>query len=237
MKKIIGLILCIAFPVSQAQEAVPVSPTISNEINWDLLDNQPLHIEADDPAVQSVLEERFADNLDTDAEPTYTLKAKSFYRLVYEHQQGYPGKIIKISDVLGGEEPDRFKLNFLACGKQDNTVGKHEAWNVGMNTGVSAASTLASNMSAAGLTGVGIVVGLLAAVFTSGETELSCTETKTVCPFSASWCEWKESVITQFTLIQDDQPIAASHQITDRVGRGFKAKDMVDKHLLELAQE
>ena len=237
MKKIIGLILCIVFPLAQAQEAALTSPAISNEINWDLLEDEPLHIEADDPAIQSILEERFSENLETDQEPTYTLKAKSFYRLVYEHQQGYPGKIIKISNVLEGQEPDRFKLNFLACGKQDNTIGKHEAWNVGMNTGVSAASTLASNMSSAGLTGVGIVVGLLAAIFTSGEIELSCTETKTVCPFSASWCEWKESVITQFTLFQNDQPIAASNQITDRVGRGFKAKDMVDKHLLELAQE
>lgn len=219
-----------------AEESV-LSPTQTTQIDWSTLGDQSVHIQADDPAIQAVLEKRFPEKDHADTEAPLQLQAKSFYRLVFEHQQGYPGKIMPVSDVLSGQEPNRFKLNFLACGKQDNTIGKHEAWNVGMSSGVSAASTIAPGIGTNGLAGVGLLVGLVAAAFTSGETELSCTETKTVCPFSASWCEWKESVVTQFTLIQNDTTIGTATKITDRVGYGFKPKEIAEKHLVELAEQ
>jgi hypothetical protein len=233
----IALITLAVFAHSAFAEEAIVSPTQATQIDWASLDGQSVHIQADDPAIQVELEKHFPQKNIADAETPLQLQAKSFYRLVFEHQQGYPGKIMPVSDVLAGQEPSRFKLNFLACGKQDNTIGKHEAWNVGMSSGVSAASAIAPGIGNSGLAGVGLLVGLVSAIFTSGETELSCTETKTVCPFSASWCEWKESVITQFTLIQNDTTIGTATKITDRVGYGFKPKEIAEKHLVELAEQ
>ena len=199
------------------------------EIDWSVLKGKLIQISADDIVVHNVLEKKFGDNFGS----KMRLVATSFYNVLYQ-QQGLPRQRYSLTDALAGREPDRTKFRYAVCGtKIDNTAGKAQNGAIGRDAGMQAAN-LNGNLSNSQLMGVGVVVGLVSALATDQEKVLSCDEDVTVCPISAMFCSWHESVVTDFTLYDGDRAIAQSKKFVERTGRGFEPKELAQKHLEQL---
>lgn len=199
------------------------------KIDWQGLRTSHILVSADDQTVRTLLTEKFAGS----QESHLKLEAKSFYNVLYQ-QQGLPRQRYSLTDALAGREPDRTKFRYAVCGtKIDNTAGKAQNGAIGRDAGMQAAN-LNGNLSNSQLMGVGVVVGLVSALATDQEKVLSCDEDVTVCPISAMFCTWHESVVTDFTLYDGDRAIAQSKKFVERTGRGFEPTELAQKHLEQL---
>lgn len=206
----------------------------TSPVDWSSLKGHSVSLAVADTAVGDALRSHFAFSATTSPASSLVLKVDSFYRVVYEQQQGFPSQRLSLSDVMSGVEPDRKNFRYLLCGKKiDNVAGKQAARQMGTSVGVDAAS-LVSGVSNSGLVGAGLVVGLVAAIATPKDTELSCEEPVAVCPVSAYFCSWKESVVSNFSLFDGERLIAQSSVMTHRIGRGLQPKQLAEQHLKEL---
>lgn len=215
--------------VLAACESAWGADSVLPEIDWQGLRVRHILVTADDQVVRTLLTEKFSGS----QESHLKLAAKSFYNVLYQ-QQGLPRQRYSLTDALAGREPDRTKFRYAVCGtKIDNTAGKAQNGAIGRDAGMQAAN-LNGTLSNSQLMGVGVVVGLVSALATDQEKVLSCDEDVTVCPISAMFCTWHESVVTDFTLYDGDRAIAQSKKFVERTGRGFEPKELAQKHLEQL---
>lgn len=222
MKKVWVMAFLAVFARGVSAEGLP-------EIDWVSLKSQPVKVLADDVAAQGVLAKVFKEQEGS----RLRLEAKSFYNVLYQ-QQGLPRQRYSLSDALAGKEIDRTKFHYATCGiKIDNTAGKALANSTGVDVGLRAAA-IPGTLNSAEMAGVGVIVGVVSALATSQEKVLSCEEEVTVCPLSASFCTWHESVVTDFTLYDGDKAVAESKRFVARDGRGFEPKELATKHLQQL---
>lgn len=203
-------------------------------IDWEFVKTNKISITSSSNELKNNLEKK----LNVDNSSLININIDSYYIVYSDDENGLPGEVLSFDEAMSGKKPDRMNMKPMACNIQKNT-GKNElAMSIGKDVGVDIGGMLNSsgfsNMSNIDIAGVGLVVGVVAALITKSGGKIDCDKTHIVCPISDKWCYWREKVITTVTLKNKNETIGKDIYITESYQRGIHALDLATKHLSEL---